>query len=80
MKVRSKITAKYQITIPREVRSRLKLDVTDVVEWEVGEEGIRVQAASKPLLKHQGELDAGSADAKADIRKAWELRAKRYRK
>lgn len=80
MKVRSKITAKYQITVPREIREILKLEPTDVLEWEVGAEGIKVHAADKPFLKLKGILRKGGGDTKAEIRAAWGKRAERYRK
>lgn len=80
MKVLSKITAKFQITVPREVREILKLDAADVVEWEVDEKGVRVRAAEKPFLKYRGILNTGSGDAKADVHLAWKKRAERYRR
>ena len=79
MKVRSKITSKFQITVPREVRELLKLETADVLEWEVGEDGVRVSAAEKPFLKFRGMLNGGSGDLKGDVRAAWKKRAERYR-
>jgi len=80
MKVRSKITAKYQITVPREVRDALKLTAADVIEWDLGEGGVKVSAAENPFLKYRALLDAGSGDTKKDIREAWKKRAHRYDK
>jgi len=80
MKVRSKITSKYQITVPREVRDLLKLDAADVIEWEISEGSVTVQAADKPILKFRGILNMGSGDTKEDIRIAWKRRTERYRK
>lgn len=80
MKLRSKITSKFQITIPKEVRDTLKLGMADVLEWHVDKKGVHVEAAEKPFLKHMGTLDVDSADVRGDIRKAWKLRAERYKK
>ncbi len=79
MKARSKITSKFQITIPREVREILKLGAADVIEWEVDEKGVKVHAAGKPFLKYKGILSTGSGNAKADVHLAWKKRAERYR-
>ena len=77
--MRSKITSKYQITVPKEVREALKLEATDLLEWEVGEGGIKVHAAEKPFLALKGMLNRGSGDLKGDVKRAWEERAARYR-
>ncbi|TGL60525.1 AbrB/MazE/SpoVT family DNA-binding domain-containing protein [Leptospira sarikeiensis] len=79
MKLRSKITSKYQITIPKEIRESLKLSMEDVIEWSVDEKGIRIDAANKPFLKYEGFLNKGSTDIKSDIKKAWTERSKRYK-
>lgn len=75
----SKITAKHQITIPREVREVLKLGAADVIEWEVDSRGVTVHAAEKPFLKFKGIINKGSGDTKADIKKAWSKRSERYK-
>ncbi|EMJ94660.1 AbrB/MazE/SpoVT family DNA-binding domain-containing protein [Leptospira alstonii] len=80
MKLRSKITSKYQITIPKEVRESLKLSMEDVIEWSIDEQGIRIEPANKPFLKYKGFLTEGAADIKSDIQKAWKTRAERYSK
>ncbi|EMY77259.1 transcriptional regulator, AbrB family [Leptospira weilii serovar Ranarum str. ICFT] len=80
MKLRSKITSKYQITIPKEIREFLKLSMEDVIEWSIDEQGIHIESANKPFLKYKGFFSAGSVDVKEDIKKAWEARAKRYSK
>ncbi|PJZ75300.1 AbrB/MazE/SpoVT family DNA-binding domain-containing protein [Leptospira neocaledonica] len=80
MKLRSKITSKYQITIPKEIRDSLKLSMEDVIEWSIDEQGIHIESANKPFLKYKGFLNKGSSDTKSDIKKAWEERAKRYSK
>lgn len=80
MKLRSKITSKYQITIPKEIRDSLKLSMQDVIEWSIDEQGVHIESADKPFLKYRGFLKEGSTDIKSDIKKAWGERAKRYSK
>lgn len=50
---RSKVTAKYQITIPKEVRKQISLRPGEIVEVEGGEEGVllvrRLATVKDPL-------------------------------
>ncbi|MBE7439451.1 MAG: AbrB/MazE/SpoVT family DNA-binding domain-containing protein [Spirochaetales bacterium] len=78
MKVRSRITSKFQVTVPREVREILKLNAADVLEWEMDKSGVKVHAAEKPFLKFKGILNTGSGDTKAEIHLAWKKRSARY--
>jgi AbrB family looped-hinge helix DNA binding protein len=80
MRLRSKITSKFQITIPKEVRDSLKLGEADVLEWRLDESGIHVEAADKPFLKYGGFLNTGCGDTKEDVKLGRKLRAERYRK
>lgn len=78
-KVQSKITSKFQITIPKEVRELLKLEEADVIEWQIDQDGIHIESASKPFLKYHGFFKKESGSVKKDIEKAWKIRAKRYK-
>jgi AbrB family looped-hinge helix DNA binding protein len=78
MKLRSKITSKFQITIPTEVRKALKLNTSDTLEWNFTESGIKVESPHKPFLKHKGEFNSGSGNPDNDIRDAWTKRMERY--
>lgn len=78
MKIQSKITSKYQVTIPKEIREFLKLSMEDVIEWKVDDTGIHIRNSDKPFLKYKGILNEGSEDIKSDIKKAWEIRSKKY--
>ena len=80
MKLLSKITSKYQITIPKEIRESLHLVEADLVQWKIDKNGIHLESIQKPFLKHKGTLDIKSKDVKADIRKAWEIQSKRKMK
>lgn len=77
-KIRSKVTSKFQVTVPREIRERLKLGIADVIEWHLDEDGIRLDAVEKPFLDYQGYFAPGKGRVEDDIKKAWEIRAKRY--
>ena len=78
-KIRSKITSKYQITIPKEVRDLLKVSETDILEWHIRKEGIFVDSAQKPFLKFHGFFPPEKGSTKADIAKAWKIRSLRYK-
>lgn len=72
----SKITSKYQVTIPREVRESLKLTAADTIEWNIGEGRVIVTpGGEKPFLKYRGSLRVGRGDIKKDIMEARKKRA-----
>ena len=76
----SKITSKYQVTIPKAIRERLKLSVSSVIDWKVDEDNkVVVMPVESPLMKWRGFIKAEPGDIKEDIRKAWKIRAERYR-
>ena len=75
----SKITSKYQVTIPKAIREQLKLRVADSIEWQVEGGRVYVTPTEKPFLRHRGVIKVGPGDTREDIRKARELRAARYR-
>ncbi len=76
----SRITAKFQVTIPREVRERLKLQVADAIEWNESEDGrIYVAPAANPILKLKGSIKVGRGDVRKDVAHGREAIAKRYR-
>jgi AbrB family looped-hinge helix DNA binding protein len=68
--MRSKITDKFQITLPKEVRELLKLNRGDILEWKMEGEGVSVEAVSKPFLRHRGTLRIGPGDIGRDISEA----------
>jgi len=76
----SKITAKYQVTIPKEVRERLKLQAAAAIEWASGEDGrIYVTAAGAPIVEYKGAIKVGGGDIREDIEKARDAMARRSR-
>ncbi|KRL99222.1 MAG: AbrB/MazE/SpoVT family DNA-binding domain-containing protein [Liquorilactobacillus hordei] len=48
--VRSKITSKNQVTIPKTVRNLLDLQSSDVIEWKISPNGTITIIPSKPDL------------------------------
>jgi len=76
--MKSKITSKYQITIPYEIRSKLKLNVSDSIEWRTNENGVYVEPLKKPFLKYKSIIKVGPGNIKKDIIKSRIIRALRY--
>ena len=75
---KSRVTAKYQVTIPREVRELLKLHVADAIEWKSAEDGrIYVAPVEQPFLKLMGSIKTGPGDPVEDVKKARENRGRR---
>lgn len=77
--VKSKITSKFQITIPREIRDRLNLSVSDSIEWIIEKNRILVEPVNRPFLKYKGSIKIAAGNIKEDIlkaRKMWILKNK----
>jgi AbrB family looped-hinge helix DNA binding protein len=68
--VTSKITDKFQITIPKKIREILKLKKSDLLEWRVEDGRVTVESVEKPFLKHKGSVKIGEGDITQDIQKA----------
>ena len=75
----SRITSKFQVTIPRAIREQLKLKVADTIDWQVEDGRVYVTPTEKPFLQYRGAIKTGPGEIEKDIRKARELRAARYR-
>ncbi len=65
--MKSKITSKYQTTIPREISDRLNLSVSDSIEWKIEKDKIFVEPVNKPFLKYKGSIKIKSGNIKEDI-------------
>lgn len=74
----SKVTSKYQTTIPKIVREKLKINISDVIEWKLEGSKIYVEVASNPFLKYKGSIRPVAGNTKSDILKARKARAERY--
>ncbi len=73
----SKITSKYQVTIPRAIRIALKLEAADSLEWTVQDGQATVRPAVKPFLRYRAAVKVGAGSISKDIRRAQSLRAKK---
>ncbi|MCP4269492.1 MAG: AbrB/MazE/SpoVT family DNA-binding domain-containing protein [Candidatus Brocadiaceae bacterium] len=67
MLMKSKITSKYQTTIPKKVRDRLNLNISDSIEWKIEKDKILVEPVNKPFLKYKGSINIKSGNIREDI-------------
>ncbi len=74
--VKSKITAKYQTTVPKLVREELGLGPSDYLRWEVRDGEARVAPASNAFLERRGSIGVGAGSVLEDIRSARQSRGK----
>jgi len=72
--VQSKITSKYQVTVPKDVRDELGLKPGDRLGWEVVGEEVRVTQVRNAFLERAGTIKVGPGDVVDDVRKARRLR------
>ena len=75
--VKSKITAKYQTTVPKPVREELGLGPSDYLQWEVRDGEARVVPASHAFLEHRSSIRVGPGSVLDDIRSARRSRGSR---
>jgi len=71
----SKITSKFQITIPREIRSKLKLARNDSIEWIVEDSKVYIRQSKNSFEKFKGSILVGEGDIENDIKSAKRIRA-----
>jgi len=76
--MKSKLTSKYQITVPRQIREKLKLKVSDAIEWKFEDNRVYVEPVNKPFLKYKGMIRIGPGNIKEDIAKSRKIRAMKY--
>ena len=72
--VQSKITSKYQVTVPKEIRDRLGLKPGDRLVWEVVGKEARVAKVRNAFLERAGTIKVGPGDVVEDVRKARQMR------
>jgi bifunctional DNA-binding transcriptional regulator/antitoxin component of YhaV-PrlF toxin-antitoxin module len=70
---KSTITVKNQTTVPKEVREKLAVGPSDVLQWEVVGDRVMVSAATPAFLGRRGRIKVGPGDTVDDVRKAREL-------
>jgi len=56
---RSTITSKYQVTVPKAIRERLALSVSDELQWEVRGREVVITAATPDFLQRRGSIAGG---------------------
>lgn len=66
----SKITDKFQITIPKSVRERLMLARNDVIEWIFADGNVIVKPSKRPFMELKGSIVTGAGDIDQDIESA----------
>ena len=67
---KSTITVKNQTTVPREIRQKLAVGPSDVLQWEVVGNRVLVSAARPAFLSREGRIKVGPGDPVEDVRKA----------
>jgi AbrB family looped-hinge helix DNA binding protein len=77
--MQSLITSKYQITIPKAVREKLKLSVHDALEWKIEDEKIVVYPVQQRFLQHKNSVKVGPGEIRDDIEAARAQIAEKYR-
>ena len=77
--MKSVITSKYQTTIPKKVREKLKLAVNDSLEWKVVKGQMVVYPIQKRFLLRRNTISVGRGDPRKDIEKAREGIAENHR-
>ncbi len=73
----SRITSKYQVTIPRAIRTALNLETADALEWTLQEGQAVVRPAAKPFLRYRAAIKVGAGSIAEDIQRARRLRGKK---
>jgi len=73
----SKITSKFQTTVPKEVRDNLSIDAHDSLEWEIRDGLAIVRPATSRLFRWVGSVKVGPGSVVEDVKRARLLRGKR---
>ena len=63
----SKITTKFQITIPSKIRKMLKLSRHDLIEWTVENGRVYFKQTKNDIMKMKGYIQIGDGDIEQDI-------------
>ena len=75
--MKSKITSKFQVTIPKEIRRKLKINVADAIEWKIEENGVVIEPVRRPFMKYKGIFQLGAGDVQEDIIQSRKARTNR---
>ena len=77
--MQSVITSKFQTTIPKDVRERLKLSIHDTLEWKIDRGKIVVLPVQKKFLQYRNKIKTGPGKIEGDIKQARNKRVDKYR-
>jgi AbrB family looped-hinge helix DNA binding protein len=77
--MKTKITDKFQITIPKEIRKKMNLSQKDSIEWTIEEGKIIIKPLKRKFLKYKGYIKVGEGNIEEDIQTAKNLIAKKSR-
>ena len=77
--MQSVITSKFQTTIPKDVRERLKLSIHDTLEWKIDRGKIVVLPVQKKFLDYRNKIKTGPGKIEDDIKQARKQRMAKYR-
>ena len=77
--MQSVITSKFQTTIPKDVRERLKLSIRDTLEWKIDRGKIVVLPVQKKFLEYRNKIKTGPGKIEEDIKQARKQRVEKYR-
>ena len=75
--MQTRITSKYQTTIPKAIRQKLGLSVHDTLEWNLKNGTMVVKPIKAGFLRFRNTVRIGPGDIKSDIHKARKLRTTR---
>ncbi len=75
--MQSVVTSKYQTTIPKTIRSQLKLSVGDTLEWKVEDGRAIVLPVRRRFLEYRNAVKVGKGDITEDIHLARKKRAEK---
>jgi len=71
---KSTITSKYQTTIPREIREKLGVGPSDVLQWDILGNQVRVTVAGSAFLDRRGSVKVGPGSVIEDVQRSRTLR------
>ncbi len=72
------ITSKFQTTIPKAIREKLKLSINDTLDWQVRRGKIVVEPLHKNFLLRKNSIKTGHGNIEDDISPAKQLRATKH--
>jgi AbrB family looped-hinge helix DNA binding protein len=75
MLMQTVITSKFQTTIPKKIREKLKLLVNDSLEWRVESGKIILEPLHKGFLLRKNSIKTGPGNIDEDIALARRIRA-----